>query len=39
MIVSPGMMDRCEAECPDDTSPVDMEECLNDRKYDRNGKR
>ena len=27
-----------EAECPDDTSTVDMEECVNDRKYDKNQK-
>ena len=27
-----------EAEFPDDTSPVDMEECVNGRKYERNEK-
>ena len=29
-------MDICEAEFPDDTSTVDMEEGVNDRKYDNN---
>ena len=27
-----------EAEYPDDTSPVDMEEGVSDRKYDKNEK-
>ena len=30
------MMDICESECSDDTSPVDMGEGVNDRKYDKN---
>ena len=30
------MMDICEAEFQDDTSPVDMEEGVNDVKYDKN---
>ena len=25
-ITSPAMMDICESECPEDTSPVEMEE-------------
>ena len=29
-------MDICEAEFPDVTSPVDMEEGVSDRKYDNN---
>ena len=29
-------MDICEAECSNDTSPVGMEEGVNDRKYDKN---
>ena len=37
-IASPAMMDICEAEFPDDTSPVDMEEGVNDRKDDKNEK-
>ena len=37
-IASPNMMDICEAECPDDTSPVDMEEDVIDRKDDNNEK-
>ena len=37
-ITSPDMMDICETEWPADTSPVDMEEGVNDRKYDRNKK-
>ena len=28
----------CEAECPDGTSPADMEEGVKDRKYDKNEK-
>ena len=31
-------MDTCEAERPDDTSPVDMEEVVNDRKDEKNEK-
>ena len=36
-IASPAMMDiyLYEAECPDDTSPVEMEEGVNDRKDDK----
>ena len=30
------MMDICEAEFPDDTSPVEAEEGVHDRKYDKN---
>ena len=33
------MMDICEAECPDDTSHVDMEEGVNDIKDDNNEKK
>ena len=25
-----------EAECPDNSSPIDMEEGVSDRKYDKN---
>ena len=32
------MMDICEAECPGNTSPVEMEEVLKDRKYYNNKK-
>ena len=32
------MMDIYEAECPYDTSPVEMEEHVSDRKDDNNGK-
>ena len=32
------MMRGKEAECPDDTSPVDMEEGVNDIKDDKNEK-
>ena len=32
------MMDISEAEFLDDTSPVDMEEGVNDRNYDKNEK-
>ena len=35
-IAYPDMMDICEAEFQDDTSPVDMEEGVNDVKYDKN---
>ena len=37
-IASPATMDICEAECPDETSPVEMEGGKNDRKDDRNEK-
>ena len=30
--------ERKEAEFPDNTSPVDIEECLSDRKNDKNEK-
>ena len=29
------MMEICEVECPDDTSPFDMEESVNDIKYEK----
>ena len=32
-IAYPAMMDICEAKLPDDTSLVNMEEGINDRKY------
>ena len=31
-------MGICEAECPNETSPVEMEEGVNNRIYDKNGK-
>ena len=37
-IASPAMMNIYEAECPDDTSPIEMEGGENDRKDDRNEK-
>ena len=37
-IASPAMMDICEAECLYETSPVDMEEGVNDIKDDKNEK-
>ena len=37
-ITSPHMMDIREAEFPDETSPIDMEEGVNDREDDKNGK-
>ena len=37
-IASPDMMDICEVKFPDDTSTVDMEEGVNDIKYDKNKK-
>ena len=37
-IASPAMMDIYESECPDNTSPVDMEEGVYDRKDDKNEK-
>ena len=37
-IASPAMMDIREAEFPDDISPVDMQEGVNDRKDDKNEK-
>ena len=37
-IASPDMMDMCYSEFPNATSPVDMEEGVNDRKYDKNEK-
>ena len=35
-IASTDMMDICEAECPDSTSPVETEEGVNDRKNEKN---
>ena len=37
-IVSPAMMDTCEAELSDDISPIDNEEGVNYRKCDKNKK-
>ena len=37
-ITSPDLMDICEAECPYDTSPIDMEEGVNNKNDDKNGK-
>ena len=37
-IVSPDMMDICEAELSDDTAPIDKEEGLCYRKDDKNKK-
>ena len=37
-IASPAMMDICESELPDDTSPIEKEEGVNDRKDDMNEK-
>ena len=34
-IASPAMMDICEAEFPDDTSTIEMDEGVNDRKDDK----
>ena len=35
-IASPDKMDTSEAELLDDTSPIEKEEVVNDRKYDKN---
>ena len=35
-IVSPDIMDICEAEFSDGTSPIENEEGVNYRKYDKN---
>ena len=37
-IAFPDLMDICEAEYPDDTSPVEMEEDVSYRKHDNNEK-
>ena len=37
-ITSPAIIDICEAEYPDDTSPVEMEEGLNDINDEKKGK-
>ena len=37
-IASTAMMDICEAECPDDISPIEMEEGVNDIKDYKNKK-
>ena len=31
-------LDKVIEELPDDTSPVEMEECVNDKVYDKNEK-
>ena len=38
-IESTAMMDICETECSDETSLVEMEEGVKDRKYDKNEKK
>ena len=35
-IASPAKMNTSEAELSDDTSPIEKEEGVNDRKYDKN---
>ena len=35
-ITSPSMMDKCEAELLYDISPIEKEEGVNDRNYDKN---
>ena len=38
-IASPAMMDICDAEFPDETSTVDMEEGVSNRKDNKNEKK